>query len=245
MGFLSKLFGKSEQPTQSRNKADRRTNLEKIVDNITPASMNEDVKMFANPEKVPYAQAMTVLLFSRVFTRDLRDFFEELPEPFKTNWPFPHDRVFAEVAAFYYFVLLHDCSPEPSEEDDWNARDEDEKLDDGPSDPYCDSLNTSLYICSRSVYSFMDKAIHEHYVINRANSYLPLHRGKNRGAVEKLVEHIMDVWNPNPEGTSLFDLLSAIGELQLYGFVIKMPLDDVIAACRGLYEEKTRDPKAF
>ncbi|CAE6970005.1 hypothetical protein R70199_08135 [Paraburkholderia domus] len=55
----------------------------------------------------------------------------------------------------------------------------------------------------------------------------------------------MDVWNPIPQGTPLFDLSSSDARLQLYGFVTNMPVDDVIAACRDLYEEKTRDPKAF
>ncbi len=244
MGFLNKLFGNKDQQTQPRNKADRRTELEKVVDNITPASMNEHVKTLADPMKVPYAQAMTILLFSRVFTRGLIEFFEELPEPFRTNWPFPHDRVFVEVASFYYFALLKDSRPEPPEADGhWNADEEDKELADGQSDPYCDDLNASLHLCSTLVHSFVDKTIHEHYIVNRANSYSPIHRGKNTGVVEKLAGHIMEVWNPNRDGRSVLDFSSPLGTL--YALIAKMPVNDVIAACRELHEEKSRNPKAF
>jgi hypothetical protein len=149
-----------------------------------------------------------------------------------------------EVASFYYSVLLKDSTPELPEEDrDWDAEEEGKELANGQSDPYCNDLNTSLYLCSTLVHSFMDQTIHEHYIVNRANSYSPIYRGKNTRVVEKLADHIMDVCNPNPDGRLVLDFSSTINTL--CAFIANMPVNDVIAACRELYEKKSRDPEAF
>jgi len=100
------------------SKAPVGTRLEQYVDGITPRSMTEKIKMLSDDIKVPYAQAMTTMLFARVFTKGLKATSRELPEPFKTTWPYQHDRIFAEAVAFYYFVLMKDYQNQP-DEDDW------------------------------------------------------------------------------------------------------------------------------
>lgn len=247
MGFLRKLFSGGSKP-------DRRTPLEKSVDNITLDFVMDQVKTLADDLKVPYAQAMSVMLFARVFTKGLREFFEELPEPFRANWPFPHDRMYMEVVAFYWFAILRNAKPKLSADDDedeydWDDSDEAADQPKQPVDPYSDGLNTSLQLCSSLVHSLMDKSIHEHYMINRAHSYMQRHRTKNEGPVETLAGHIMSIWNPSNDGRPVLDLSSPLGPIT--ALIANMPVGDVIKSCRDLYANRKRirqialSPKSF
>ena len=220
MGIFARLFGK----TNSKNR------LEKFVDDLTPGSLNRKVAEVATAVKVPYAQTMTVFLFSRMFTKGLRKLAETLPEPFKTNWPYPHDRIFAEVAGFYYFVLLKDFMSHSDDDEDWDEEDEEPE-----SDPYATSLRQSLYLCSNIVHSLSDDNIPKEFVINRALSFSGFSRSQNKNVVEEFAGAILHVWNPNHDGRPVLDLSAPIVPVQAY--VAHLPIDDVVAACKGLYEE--------
>lgn len=226
--MFSKLFGKPPVGTR----------LEQYVDGITPKSMHLKVKTMADAVKVPYAQAMTVLLFSRVFTKSLRAMTEELPEPFKTTWPFQHDRIFAEVVGFYYFVLMKDLLARPDDEDDWP----DDEVDDKQCDPYLDGLRQSLYLCSQIVHSLANTDIPEIFVSGRAISFSDVHLRK-KSVIDVLIGSIMRVWNPNHDGRPILDLSAPT--ISVHSVVSRMPVDEVIAACRELYDEKARNPAAF
>ncbi len=232
MNFFGKLFGK----------ADRRTRLEKYVDQLTPRHMNQEIRTMADAVKVPYAQAMTVLLFARVFTKGLPKFIKQLPEPFKNNWTFPHDRIFAEVAGFYYFVLLKDFMSQPTDEKDL---DEEDDNDDKLVDPYADTLRQSLYLCSQFVHSLADSDIPEMFVSNRAISYSAIHRSKNKNVVDGLVNSIIKVWNPSDDGRPSLDISSVSPVILIQSCVSNMPIEEVVAACKNLYEEKAKNPNAF
>jgi hypothetical protein len=64
MGILGKLFGKKGH--------DQRTQLEATLDKLTPGFMREQSHKLPNDLKVPYAQAMSVLLFAQLFARSWR-----------------------------------------------------------------------------------------------------------------------------------------------------------------------------
>ena len=230
MNLFGKLFGK----------ADHRTRLERCVDQLTAGRMNRQVNTMSDAIKVPYAQAMTVLLFARVFTNGLPEFAKQLPEPFKNDWPFPHDRIFAEVAGFYYFVLLKDFMSPSTDEEDWDEEDND---DGKPIDPYADALKQSLYLCSQFVHTLSDPSIPEMFVRNRAISHSATHRSQSESHVDMLANSILTAWNPRGNSRPSLDISAPV--ILIQSCISSMPIEEVVAACRNLYEEKARNPRAF
>jgi hypothetical protein len=228
MGIFRKLFSKAPVGTR----------LEQYVDSITPRSMTEKVKTLSDDIKVPYAQAMTVMLFARVFTKGLQATSRDLSEPFKTTWTYPHDRIFAEVVGFYYFVLMKDYQNK-ADGDDWLDDDDEGEHED---DPYLTVLRQSLYFCSKLIHATADFDKVEMFVANRAITYLAVHRRK-QGVVDVLITSILSVWNPDKSGRPNLDISSPT--IPVMAAVTRMPTDEVVAACRELYDTKAANPKAF
>lgn len=219
------------------------TALEQFLDGITPAYMVETQKTLAPDMKVPVAQAMSVLLFSRSFTRTLSALSQELAEPFKTTWPFPHDRIFTEVVAFYFFVLLREYLGQPRDDDDydldWDEDETDEEAGDNRlQDPYAASLVSAMDLAGKLIHALSDTGLVEQFVQNRAMAYSSrVHRD---GVMERLERFLFEAWNPDKTGAICLDPFAPHGSIMA---VIKvMPIEAVEASCKGLYDEYARNP---
>ncbi len=236
MGFLGNLF-----------KKDSKTSLEKYLDSMTPATMNKDVKTLDESLIVPYDQAMTVLLFSRSFTKGLKKSAQEAPWPFRTSWQFQHDRIFAEVVAFYYFVLMKDFLVRDLEEEDEDYDDEeDEEYKDGkPSDPYFKVLQTSLHLANDIVLELADAKFPENFIMLRTLSFSSIHQSKEKNIIDALTEFIMNAWNPEPDGSGRLSLSLSTPTIAILTYVKSMPIEEVSEICRNFYDEKLRNSKAF
>lgn len=230
MGFFGKLF----------KKGDDQTDLEKFANGLTAASMNRHIKTLSDPIKVPTAQAMAVLVYCRIFANGLRDSAREMPGGLKNKWPLPYDKIIAEAAAFYYFVLIKDYLPKPNDDGEWDG---DEDAEDKPNDPYFDTLRTSLHVCSDLVHSLSGGTIPKQFVVNRALAFSSIQRSKTKNLVEELYGFIMKAWNPNDDGRPVLDISAPMIPIQIS--IVSMPIDSVIAACRELFDEKARNPNAF
>jgi hypothetical protein len=238
MGFLDSFFkrkGKSAQP---------RTTLEKFLDGITPAYMDEIVKKLKEDMKVPFTQAMSVLVFSRSFTQGLYSFSQELPEPFKTSWNFPHDRIFTEVVSFYFFCLLREYLGKPQrndDEDEFDYDDEDEEEDNRLKDPYASSLVSAMHLSGKLIHDLADTGLVEEFVRNRTISYsLPFNK---EGLVDRLQRFIFEAWNPDKSGQICLELSAP--HIPIMAHIATMPIDAVEDSCKGLYQEKLKNPSAF
>jgi len=230
MGIFGKLFGKS----------DERTALEKFVDGITPAEMSRQVKTVSDKLKVPYAQALNVLLYGRIFTRGLRESARRMPEPFKNDWSFPYDQVLAEVVAFYYFVLIKDHLPKPDEDGEWN---DDDDAEEQAVDPRFDALRMSLHLCGELIYSLSGNTIHGQFVVNRALAFSSIQRSKTKNVLDELGGVIMKAWTPKDAPSPWLSLSTPTPSIQ--ASIAAMPLDSIESSCREIFDEKARNPAAF
>lgn len=214
------------------------TDLEKFLDGITPSYVSDHAKELDEGMRAPFAQAMSVFLFSRLFTKNLNSCAQEFPEPLKTNWEFPHDRIFTEVVSFYFFVLLREYLGKLQMEDDENGRDdyEDDEEDGRLEDPYASSLVTAMSLASVLIHRYADFGPPKEFVRNRAFSYsLPTNKNNPVDLLERL---IFKIWNPDKGGKTRLGISEPF--LPIMTTIAAMPIEAVQKSCKRLYEDLAR-----
>jgi hypothetical protein len=215
-----------------RKKPDNRTKLEKFLDARTASELDKLLLTLKESTKIPLAQAMAMLLFARSFTKHLQEFSQEMPEPFRTSWVFQHDRIFAEVVAFYYFVVMREFLAKECEEDeDWDV---DEAKPEKPTDPYFDTLNNSLHVANKIFTQESEITIHPTYIINRTYGFSSISQRKGESVVDALSSFIMDAWNPDPKGRMVLDISAPT--VPIMSLITAMPIDAIEQSCKDLYE---------
>ena len=216
------------------------TALEKFLDGITPSYVSGRAKELDEDMKVPFAQTMSVFLFSRLFTKHLDSCAQEFPEPLKTNWEFPHDRIFTEVVSFYFFVLLREYFEKRQIEYDENGRDDhgDGEEDGRLKDPYTSSLVKAISLASVLIHRYADFGPPKEFVRNRAFSYsLPTNKDNPVDLLERL---IFKSWNPDKSGNTRLGISEPF--LPIMTTIAAMPIEAVQKSCKGLYEDLARGP---
>ena len=228
MGFFRKLFGREVQ--------DQPTALEATVGALTPGFMNQQVKKLPEDQKVPYALAMSVLLFAQLFARSLRTQAREMPEWMRPDWPYPYDAILVEAAAFYYFALM---APLRHAQDDADWEDD----ADEPTDPYLDTLHESLHLCATIVSEMSSTPSFATLVPTRVAAYLSTRSSKTTNSVDKFAGFILRAWNPQKDGRPSLEL-SGYPVIVQAG-IASMPVAQIAESCRGLYDEKLKKPDAL
>lgn len=220
MGFLSRLVRDDFTKTA----------LERFVDGVTHSTMSERVKTLDEPLKVPYAQTMTVLLRSRSFTKELKEIAQKMPEPFRSARTFPHDLIFAEIVAFYYFIAMTDYFKE---------QDREEEGEDGRrSDSYSRALRKSLVLANALVLKRSDAKLPEGFVVLRTAGYSSIGDGGQKSGADALLSFIMKAWNPEPGGRPALD--DSAPSLAVRNFIATVPFDEIRELCRAIYGVKQR-----
>jgi hypothetical protein len=178
--------------------------------------------------KVPYVQAITVLLHSRKFTKRLKEIDQKMPKPLLWSRSFPHDHIFAEVVAFYYFVLMKDYSEE---------QDRDEAGGDGRAgDSYSRALRKSLVLANALVLKRSDDPLPEGSIVLRTGGYASIGDDEPDRSAAALFGFIMKLWRPEFDGNPALD--ESAPSVQLRNLIAAVPFDEIREICKGVYRVK-------
>jgi len=220
MGFLSRLVGDDFS----------KTSLERFIDEATHNTMIQRIKIIEEPLKVPYAQAMTVLLLSRKFTKELKEIAQKMPAPFRSARKFPHDLIFAEVVAFYYFVLMTDYFEE---------LDREEEREDGRwSDSYSRTLRKSLVLANALILKRSNVNLPEGFIVLRTAGYSSIGDGGQKSGADALLNFIMKAWSPGPGGRPTVG--DSASSLSVRSVIATVPFDEIREICGAIYRVKQR-----
>jgi len=220
MGFLSRLVGDDFS----------KTSLERFIDEATHNTMIQRIKIIEEPLKVPYAQAMTVLLLSRKFTKELKEIAQKMPAPFRSARKFPHDLIFAEVVAFYYFVLMTDYFEELDREEEGEGG--------RRSDSYSRALRKSLVLANTLILKRSNVNLPEGFIVLRTAGYSSIGDGGQKSGADALLSFILKAWNPEPDGGPALDNSDA--SLPVRKFIATVPFDEIREVCGAMYGVKQR-----
>lgn len=226
--FLSKLF-------KSNSKKDP-TFLEIFMDRLDIQTMNRLFMEADESIKISYAQTLTLMKFARIFTQGLPEAVKSLPKPFNSSWPFPHDRIFAEVVAFYLFALLRPHW-NPTQEERWGD------VDDEYFKDYGEVLDKTLRVADSLISDLSKGTIEPKFIESRVLAYSTLLKTRCDDWVSELQSTIVQAWIP--EGGYTLSLDTTGMAMMIQGCIARMPLDDVMKSCREMFDQKVRDPKAY
>ncbi len=202
--------------------------LERFVDGVTQGTMNERIRTLEDALKVPYAQAMTVVLLSRRVTKGLQQQQRRMPEPYRSQWAFPHDHVFAEVLAFYYFVVMVDYYAE---------RDCEEPGADGrPRDSYSRALRKSLVLANALFVQRSSAGLPEGFLVQRTAGYPSIGDGGHDSGADALLQFILQAWEP-PTGAAPAAPNPAAAAI-VRGCLDAVPFAEARAVCSSIYRVK-------
>ena len=229
MSILAKILG--------RKPARKLSPMEAYVAELTPGSMNAKIRTIREEFKVPTAQAMAVMAFAGAFANGLRESAGSMPEPMRTDWPFPFEKIVTEAAGFYFHFIASPYLSQPDEDGEYPEDDEERD-----PDPYFESIKTAIAICGSLIHSLSGEAISDKFVGGRVATYSDVKRRK-AGLVEALRGFIMKAWNPTYSGRPSLDL--ATPTIPLEASIASMPVEAVRDACRELYDEKVKNPNAY
>ncbi len=222
MGFLSSFIGDDIQSTR----------LERFLDATTQSSVSQQLKSLEEPLKVPFAQAMTVLLQSRKVTTQLKQIAGKTRRSIFSSSEFAHDRVFAEVVAFYYFVLMADYFEE---------QDREEVGDDGSTfDSYSRSLRKSLTLANALVLKRSSEPFEQGFIILRTGGYAANADADRQSGTAALLDFVLRAWQAGPGGKAAADT-SAIS-LPVQNAIAAVAFDEIRELCRSIYAVKNHQP---
>lgn len=224
-------------------KARPRNALKNFLDGISHEYFLNKVKNSKEEMKVPFAQAITVLLFSRSFTEELYDYSQELPEPFKTEWKYPYDLIFTEVVSFYFFSILREYLGKKQRgevEEDGNFDGLDEKEGNIPSDSYATSLLTAMQVAGKLIHDRTSPKLVEEFVRDRATSYVSPNNEEE--PVDRLHRFLFEAWNPDKSGRIK---LKHFAHIPIMVQTSSMPIEAVEKACKDVYQLKLDNPSSF
>lgn len=248
MNFLSNLLDK---------KPDDSTRLEKYLDSLTETEIDKKISTSEESGRIPYAHTMTLFEFARIFTKGLKAFSEDTPESIKTSWVFQYDRIFAEVVAFYYFVVMREFLAQAHENDvdavdDYNYEfDYDygyEFYEPGskskPTDPYFEGLKASSDLANEIITKISEVSIHPTFINKRILFFSYINSKQNDNVVNVLHRFILKAWNPKSSDRPSLDLTVSQLHIPIMTQINAMPINVVRKSCRGLYDELSRNRRS-
>jgi hypothetical protein len=123
-------------------------------------------------------------------------------------------------------------------DDDDLDEDADESID-----PYFATLRRSLHLCAKIVSEISNTPRFRTLMPAHVTAYRSTSSGMVSSVTEKLTDFILRAWNPEK---------NARPSLELAGFALSVQaclgttsVAQVSESCRGLYDEKCRNPNAF
>lgn len=232
-------------------KPDDSTRLERYLDGLTTLNVDKIAFRPEGASSVSYAQAMSIFEFSRVFTKGLKAFFEEAPEPIKVSIILQHDRLFAETVAYYYYVLMREFLAqthvdEVNIDDHYNYEFDYEygyefyepKSKSAPADPYFEGLKVSSDLANEIITKTSDLGIPKTFINKRVLFYSYIFSKKDDNVVDVFHRFILKAWNP--KSPSLDVEVSKL-HIPLMTRINAMPINEVRNICRGLHDELSKN----
>jgi hypothetical protein len=237
-------------------KPDVSTRLEKFLDSLTASELDQNTLRVVGSSNIPYAQTMSIFEFSRIFSKGLKEFFEKMHESIKTSWIFQHDRIFAEIVAYYYYVVMREFLAQTYEnniaaDDDYNYEFDydygyefyEPKSKSKSTDPYFEGLKDSSDQANEIITKLSEVSIHPTLINKRILFYSYIYSKQGDNVVDVLHRFILKACNPKSSDSSSLD--QAVSELHIpiMSQINAMPINEVRKTCRGLYDELSRNQR--
>lgn len=248
MSFLSNLLDK---------KPDDCTRLEKFLDGLTEPELDKKISTSEESGRIPYAQTMSIFEFARIFTKGLKAFSEETPESIKPSWAFQHDRIFAEVVAFYYFAVMREFLAQAHEsdvdaDDDYNYEFDydysyefyEPRSKSKSTDPYFEGLKVSSDLANEIITKVSEVSIHPTLINKRILFFSYINSKQDDNVVDVLHRFILKAWNPKSSDRPSLDLTVSQLHMPIMTEINAMPINEVRKSCRGLYDELSRNQRS-
>lgn len=245
MSFLNNTLDK---------KSDNNTRLEKFLDGLTPSEPDKNTPPLEGANSIPYAQTMSIFEFSRIFTKILSYFSNEKPRSIKTSWVFQYDRIFVEVVAFYYFIVMKEFLAQAHEkdidfDDDYNYEFDydygyefyEPKSKSKSTDPYFEELKASSDLANEIITKISEVSIHPTFINKRILFYSYISSKKDDNVVDVLHRFILKAWNPKSSDRPSLDQVISELHIPIMTQINAMPINEVRKSCRGLYDELSRN----
>jgi len=245
--------------------------LERYISKIDPKWITEKLRHVPSDEKLPLAQAASVLVFSGLFADGLRAnrsmFAKSLKGRFvsflnmfnQTPQHFPYKYIVSEAIALYYFYLILDYvrdleslaiwELEIKEHDDFQEEYfcKSEKLDANSGDiRYIQNLIRSYGIVGALVSDISDGEISTKYIRNRLATFV----SKNSAGLDTVSQaaslRLKNLLSPKLAVNSKNDLFEMTATNLAVDMSLKtIHIDGVKASCFGLYKLKIEKPDSF
>jgi len=231
--------------------------LEKYLNSLTEPGLDKTTPQLEEANSIPYAQTMSIFEFARIFTKLLSDFSGEKPESIKTSWIFQYDRIFAEVAAFYYFIVMKEFLAQANEkdidfDDDYNYEFDydygyefyEPKSKSKFTDPYFEELKASSDLANEIITKISEVSIHPTFINKRILFYSYVYSKKDDNVVDVLHRFILKAWNPKSSDSPSLDLILSELHIPIMTQINAMPINEVRKSCRRLYDELSRNQQS-
>jgi hypothetical protein len=248
MSFLNSLLDK---------KNDDGKRLEKYLNTLMEPELDKKTPQFEGANNIPYAQTMSIFEFARIFTKVLNDFSAEKPESVKKTWVFQYDRIFAEVVAFYYYVVMREFLAQAHEkdvdfEDDYNYEFDydygyefyEPKSKSKFTDPYFEDLKASSDLANEIITKISEVSIHPTFINKRILFYSYIYSKKDDNVVDVLHRFILKAWNPKSSDSPSLDRVASELHMPIMTQINVMPINEVRKSCRSLYDELSRNQQS-
>lgn len=248
MSFLNSMLDK---------KHDDGMRLEKYLNSLTELELNVKTPKLDKASSIPYAETMSIFEFARVFTKMLRDFSGKQPESIKISWIFQYDRIFAEVVAYYYFIVMKDFLAQAHEknidfDDDYNYEFDYEygyefyepKSKLKFTDPYFEQLKASSDLANEIITKTSEVTINPTFINKRVLFYSYIYNKKDENVVDVLHRFILKAWNPKSSDSPSLDRVVSELHIPIMTQITAMPINEVRKSCRRLYDELSKSQQS-
>lgn len=238
-------------------KSDDTTRLEKYLNSLTEPDPDKNTPPLEGANSIPYAQAMSIFEFARIFTKILSYFSDEKPESVKPSWVFQYDRIFAEVVAFYYYVVMREFLAQSHEkdvdfDDDYNYEFDydygyefyEPKSKSKFTDPYFEELKASSDLANEIITKISEVSIHPTFINKRILFYSYIYSKKDDDVVDVLHRFILKAWNPKSSESPSHERVVSELHMPIMTKIKAMPINEVRKSCRSLYDELSRNQQS-
>ena len=237
-------------------KPDVSNRLEKFLDSITTSDLDKNTPRVEGSSNISYAQTMCIFEFSRMFSKGLREFFVKMPESIRTDWVFQHDRIFAEIVAYYYYVVMREFLAQAYEnniaaDDDYNYEFDydygyefyEPRSKSKSTDPYFEALKASSDQANEIITKLSEVNIHPTLINKRILFYSYIYNKNDDSVVDVLHRFILKGCNPKSSDRPSLDQAASELHVPIMSQINTMPINEVRKTCRGLYDDLSRNQR--
>ena len=231
--------------------------LEKYLNSLTEPELDKKTPPLEGANSIPYAQTMSIFEFARIFTKILNDFSGEKQESIKISWIFQYDRIFAEVVAFYYYVVMREFLAQAHEkgvdfDDDYNYEFDydygyefyEPKSKSKFTDPYFEELKASSDLANEIITKISEVSIHPTFINKRILFYSYIYSKKDDNVVDIFHRFILKAWNPKSSDSHSLDRVVSELHIPIMTQINAMPINEVRKSCRRLYDELSKSQQS-